>query len=719
MPRMPDTPAFPAPESPAELFRDALGVPHLRAGDELALVEAQGRVTAMDRAWQIEVDRWRAEGRLAERLGPAGLEWDRFARRIRLADTAQRAYDALEDGDRAWVDAYVRGVNGGLPAGRAAGVEFETVDDLPGDAPDPTPWPAWAPLGVFLVAHVLFSPFPNLLWRAHVATTLGDEALDRFAPGAPAAAGSNAWVIHGSRTRSGAPLLAGDPHRLLELPGVYQQVRLACPEYDVLGLAFPGVPGVPHFGHTGAAAWGITNAIAHGVDVFRERLRERDGVVEAFGPSGWEPADRIDERVRVRGADDVKLATVETARGPVVVDGAGGCFSVRLPQRVDRDLGFGVLRTLLRARSAEDVAAAFDGWVDPVNRVVAADAAGAVLRFTAGRVPAREPRDRRLPLPAWDPVSDSRRTLPPPEPVTTFVVDANERPDRPAHDLGHAYPAPTRARRIRDLLVGIESASPEDMAAIHGDVLDERARALVDRLRRVHDEATLSAPAAALADRLLAWDGCTDATSGDAAAFAEWRSALVRRIAGHGALAPLHAPHGMGAVFDPWFSVAGRVGDALESLLDATELGIDATTELVGALEDAALAREAAGDQSGAAGPVWGDTHRLLPLHVLADVPHAPVPQVPDVPVSGDSDTVRCTGSVPGVTDLAFRGSVARWVWDLDDRDRSRWNVPFGASGVPGHPHFADQLDTWVDAETTEVTTDWNRLDRQETPWAG
>ncbi|WP_172979686.1 penicillin acylase family protein [Agromyces agglutinans] len=715
----------------AELFRDALGVPHLRAADELGLAEAQGRVTALDRAWQIEVDRWRAEGRLAERIGPAGLEWDRFARRIRLAETAERAYDALEPDDRAWVDAYVRGVNAGLPEGRrrsanAPGGEFATfasVDVFGAEAPEPTPWPAWAPLGVFLVAHVLFSPFPNLLWRAHLAATLGDEHVDRFTPGVPAAAGSNAWAIHGSRTPTGAPLLAGDPHRLLELPGVYQQVRLACPEYDVVGLAFPGVPGVPHFGHTGSAAWGITNAIAHSADVFRERLRDIDGRVEALGADGWEPVDRRVEAIHVRDGASEQVVALETARGPVVVDGPGGCFSVRLPARVDADLGFAAFRRLLRARSVADVASAFERWVDPVNRVLAADASGDVLRFTAGRAPQREVHERRLPLDAWevgadpggttDPAASGPTPLPPPEPVTSVAVDANERPDRPGHDLGYAYPSSARARRIRTLLADVHDASPADMSSIHADVLDERALALVGRLRDALARPGAPAPSAAGADLaalFFEWDGNRGADSVIAARFAAWHSALVRRLAAHPSLAPLHAPHGMGAIFDPWFSVAGRVGDALESLLDARALGIDGRAELVAALEEAAASEETT---------AWGDRHRLHPLHVLADVPGADVPRMAPVALGGAGDTVRCTGSVPGVTDAGFRGSVARWVWDLADRPGSRWNVPFGASGVPGEVHFDDQLAAWSRGETTPIVTDWHRLARQEDPWAG
>jgi penicillin amidase len=86
-----------------------------------------------------------------------------------------------------------------------------------------------------------------------------------------------------------------------------------------------------------------------------------------------------------------------------------------------------------------------------------------------------------------------------------------------------------------------------------------------------------------------------------------------------------------------------------------------------------------------------------------------------DVPLSGDGDAVRCTGSTPGVTDRAWRGSVARWAWDLADRDNSLWSVPFGAAGEPASPHFADQLAAWTDVRPVRVLTDWTRL-RADTP---
>lgn len=729
------------------VYRDAWGVPHVRATDELALARGQGYVAALDRGWQIEVDRWRAEGRLAERLGEPGLAWDRFAHRVRLADTARRAYAALADDDRAWVDAYTAGVEEGLERGRDVPEMHALADPAwpgGGDLPPHEPWPAWAPLGVFLVAHVLFSGFPHVLWRDHVARTLGaavarsrpdvppTTVLDLLAVDGGPGSGSNAWALAGARTRGGAPLLAGDPHRLLELPGVYQQVRLACDAYDVVGLAFPGVPGVPHFGHAGAAAWGVTNAMAHHVDVVAERLhRTADGGVVAQGPDGPEPADVVHATVRVRapgGPVEHRVETIETARGVVVTGGPddpGRTFAVRLPARVDADLGVAAWRRLLRAGSARDVTDAFATWVDPVDRVLAADRA-TVLSVTAGRVPRRDPIERALPLPGWADAGRARPWVVPPPPVVVadVAVDANERPARPDLDLGRTYAPPHRARRIRALLAAAgDDATAADQSRVHADTLLGGADDLLGWLDRDAytsgdeagaDDSTTARPDPAtvrVAARLRAWDRRMDADSVDAALFAAWRGALVGRVAAHPALAPLHAPHGLDPVFAPWLSVTARVADALPALLGAAWLGIDGAALAWAALADVVRTR---GDASGPA-PAWGDTHRVLGLHVLLDVPGAPVPRVPDVPLGGDTDTVRCTASVPGVSDVCVRGSVARWVWDLADRDASRWGVPFGASGDPRSPHFADRLAAWADAETVPVVTDWALLRHEET----
>ncbi|MEV1056996.1 penicillin acylase family protein [Micromonospora chalcea] len=655
--------------------RDQWGVPQLWAGDADALARLQGRVAATDRAWQISVERWRAEGRLAAHVGPSELAWDRFARRVRLDDTARRCYERLDPDTRRWVEAYVDGVNAGLAEGAAAAPEFAAT----GAAPEP--WRPWSPLGVFLVEHVLFSTFPNKLWHAHVARTLGPDAAGLFAVEGPASSGSNAWVLPADPATGRGSLIAGDPHRLLELPGVYQQVRLACPEFDVVGLAFPGVPGLPHFGHTGHVAWAVTNAMADYQDLYRERLRRDGDRVLARDADGWTPVARHVEEIEVRGGDPETVEVIETPRGPVIDHDrvTGEAIALRAPSRVEARLGFEALLPLLRARRAADVADALRHWVEPVNSVLTADTEGGVRRLVAGLVPVRDERCRREPVPAWEPAYRWRGDYVPPvdERVDGVAVCANDRRDDVAAH-GVDFAPPHRARRIRALL-----AEGAEASTVH---TDDRLPAgplyrLLDRL----DPGRLDEPARALLRRLRRWDRAMAGGSAEAGAYAAWRAALARRLRVHPGLRALDEPCGFDELFAPWTDPAARIGLALDHLAAGFDLAEPAAE---------ALAEVAAGPPPGE----WGSRHLLHPVHlgVAPAVTDAVTAMRERVALAGDTDCVLATSSVPGVSDACWRGPVARYVWDLTDRAASRWIVPFGVSGRPGDPHFADQLTHWA-----------------------
>ncbi|MER6271996.1 penicillin acylase family protein [Streptomyces sp900105755] len=322
-----------------ETYRDAWGIPHLRAADALELARAQGRVTAHDRAWQLEMERHRAQGTSASFLGATALPWDVFARRARLADTARRCFGALERRDpetAQWVRAYVAGVNEGLPGGAARTPEFARIGLASGT------WEPWHPLGVWLTTHILFAGFPAKLWREEAVRHLGEEAVPLFATDGPGTSGSNGWLLAGSRTTTGHPLLAGDPHRFIEAPGVYQQIRLACPEFDVVGLAVPGVPGIAHFAHTGTVAWSITNAMADYQDLYRERLRRTGTDVEALSPDGtWTPTDRHTETIEVYSNPPTELEVLETPRGPVITGWPGTGPGTRTDSGPGTETGLG------------------------------------------------------------------------------------------------------------------------------------------------------------------------------------------------------------------------------------------------------------------------------------------------------------------------------------------------------------------------------------------
>ncbi len=669
-------------------YRDAYGIPHLRADDPGSLAHAQGRVTAHDRAWQIEVERHRSQGTSAAFLGANAVAWDSFARRARLDDTARRCHAALDPATAEWVGHYVDGVNAGLAEGAARAPEFAATGLSPGR------WQPWTPLALWLTHHVLFAGFPTKLWREHVARTLGPQAASLFAVDGNVTSGSNGWLLTGEHTASGAALIAGDPHRFIEAPGIYQQIRLACPEYDVLGLAVPGIPGIAHFGHAGEVAWAITNAMSDYQDAYAERLRRRGTQVEAYGPDGWRPAYRQVETIEVAGAEPVEVEVIETERGPVISGGPDDdpaiTVSLRHPPRVTGDLGFAVLPALLRARTVADIDAALDGWVEPVNVVLAADTAGGLLHRVAGRVPRRHPDNGLRVVPGWEAEHAWRGWHPMPKsPVDGVAVMANERGIAAA--LGVEFAPPYRADRIRELLTTGSGWHPEQMSTVHTDTYLAAAGPLLDLLAGVDG---LSVVAADLRARLLRWDRRMDADSVDAATFADLRAAVVRRLAAHPALAALAEPPPYPEVFRPWLALPPRVGYALTPLLRADLPGLDR----------AALIRDAVEEVAADGGTRrWGDRHRLAPWRALPD-PAAPLgPEL-----SGDHDCVLATSGVPGVTDLCVRGPAARYAWDLARREDSRWVVPLGADGTGRHRD--DQLPLWVRGELIEVTCDWNRL---------
>ncbi|OLZ68581.1 antibiotic transporter [Streptomyces sp. IMTB 2501] len=755
-----------------ETYRDAWGIPHLRASSVLELARAQGRVTALDRAWQLEVERHRSQGTSASFLGADALSWDVLARRARLDDTARRCFAALERRDPEtadWVRAYVDGVNEGLPTGARRAPEFARTGLMPGG------WQPWTPLGIWLATHILFAGFPAKLWREQAIRHLGPDAVGLFATDGPGTAGSNGWLVPGARTATGHALIAGDPHRFIEDPGVYQQIHLSCPEFDVVGLAVPGVPGIAHFGHTGTAAWAITNAMADYQDLYRERLRRTGAGIESLAPDGlWHRATRHTETVDIAGEPPLEIEVIETERGPVIAGGPEGLVagvvgaegnrepvgtagpeglkSAAAGTETDRGPQAGVADHAPRAADGED---APPGPLAP-GRSSTGDAGGHTA--LALRYPPRVTEDlgfsALLPLLRARTVADIDRALDHwAEPVN--VVQAADTTGATLHRVAGRVPVRARANRLHpvpawhpghdwhgwhktpyapvhdDIAVmanqrglatplGVEFAPPHRADRIR-TLLDAHRTWTADAMPAIHTDTHL-ASAAPLLGHLAALDALTP----EAARLRDRLLAWNRRMdadstdaaayaAVRGAVVRRLAAH---PVFAPLAEPPAYPEVLLPWLALVPRIGhalehLLRAEELYGidrpAVVRAALEEIAAAPPSG----TWSDTHRLAAWRALPGESH-------DEPgLAGDHDCVLCTSAVPGLTDRAARGPAARYVWDLADRAGSRWVVPFGADGVPGAPHHHDQLPLWHKGELAPVVTDWTLLtllERTEEP---
>ncbi|MEU6471739.1 penicillin acylase family protein [Streptomyces massasporeus] len=759
-----------------EIYRDAWGIPHLRAGSAAELAHAQGLVTARDRAWQLEVERHRAQGTSASFLGGSALAWDRFARRAGVDDTARRCFADLERRDpetARWVRAYVDGVNEGLAGSTAP--EFARAGLAPGR------WEPWTPLGVWLATHILFAGFPAKLWREQVAAHLDADAIGLFATDGPGTSGSNGWLVGGERTVTGQAVIAGDPHRWIEDPGVYQQIHLSCPEFDVVGLAVPGVPGIAHFGHTGSVAWAITNAMADYQDLYRERLRRTGAGVEALGPDGvWRRASRHTETIEVAGEEPVEVEVIETDRGPVIIGG---------PEGIDGD-------PVDPAYDGDAVDPAYDG--DPVDPAYDSDAVD--LRYhgdpadpaSAGGPagPLDDPADPADPAAP----ADSAAPADPPTPLAPPVAISLRYPPRVTGDLGFsALLSLLRARRVADVDRAFDRwAEPVNVvqaADTEGGVL-HRAAGRVPRRAEANSLRVVPAwepghewhgwhvpPRAGLTDGVAVMANQRGPAEPLGVEFAPPHRAdrIAALLAGkeRWSAADMPALH-----TDTHLASASALLDHLDALDDLTPEAAalrdrlhgwdrrmdagSADAALYAAVRGAVVRRLAAHPAFAAltTPPAYPEVFQpwlaLVPRvgfaleHLLRaedlygiDRPAAVRAAVEDVAVrppagvwgdthrlapwralepeqpydepglSGDHDCVLCTSGVPGLTDRAARGPAARYVWDLARREDSRWVVPLGASGVPGSPHHRDQLPRWLAGDLVPVVTDWARLKKE------
>ena len=738
-----------AVDRPVQVYRDEWGIPHVWAESLHDAFAGQGYVHAADRFWQMDASRRQMQGRWAEWAGPAGLEADKLARRLRVSAACIRDYAALGPAARAMVDAYAAGVNAWL-ATHPAPAEYRLLDAAP------EPWEGWHCIAAMRQRGYLMGSVWFKLWRAAAVGVVGDRDIaklryddggaDRLCipPGAdasrwiarladlrepitalgllPAAAetqgGSNNWAVAPGRTTTGRPLLAGDPHRAFELPGMYAQLHLRCDEFDAIGLTVPGVPAFPHFGHNGSVAWCVTHAFADIHDLYVEHFDPADPA--RYRHRGdWLTATTATEQISVRGAGPETIGITETIHGPVVAGdpARGAALTLKSVQFFDTDRSFDCLLPMLTAASVDDLFLAVRGWGLIDHNLVAADTAGHIGHLVRAVIPRRPAINGWLPVPGWTGEHEWDGVIPPEQmprvddPARGFIVTANNRiaADGPGTGdyLSTDTHPPYRARRIEELLTALVPASPADMAAIHRDDLSVPALQFRAALA---DVTPPSQQAAAIRDLLLAWDGRMAPGSVAAAWYTRLRWAIAAIVgersglAAASAITPLQLPGRTSAVSQLWW-----VLPALLRAGDVTLTGGRAWPEL---LADA-LAVVAAEPPA-----PWQQLHRAALTHPLSPLHAAAAPELspPGAGIGGDNETVWATGCRAESGTAAVYGAIARYVFDVGNWDNSQWIVLAGASGDPASRHYTDQHDAWSRCELIPMRYDWDTITTTGSP---
>jgi penicillin amidase len=548
------------------------------------------------------------------------------------------------------------------------------------------------------------------------------------------ALGSNNWVVDGSRTVSGFPLLANDPHLNARLPSIWYLAHLSAGDYDAIGASFPGTPGII-LGRNRSIAWGATNVAADVEDLYREQIDTSGKLVEYRGK--LEPLQIIPETIRIRGREDVHLDVRISRHGPLVSDAlnannAASSVAARRALAPLEPLAFrwtaldaddttlAAMLKISEAHSWSDFTEALRDFVVPSQNFVYADTAGHIGYYAPGRVPIRSNGDGSLPSTGWTgesewtgwiPFDDLPHTYDPPGHV---IVTANQRPMPASYPylVGLDWPESYRAQRIANLLDDRTKLNPDDFATIQRDTFSLHAQTILPLLLSL---ARPEGAATTEAIRVLRrWNYDARPESAAAAIYEAWFLHL----------APMLLADKLGQL--TMESYQGRFSYVTRFLQRTLAAGTDAASNQ----------RSHPGDAAGQTGGFWCDdpsttkqetcewaVSRALRSAIedlvrrqgsnmsrwrwdvvhRARFPHQGLDSVFGIgrllsrsaPSAGDWSTVN-VGSV--TTDNPYdQMSIAsyRQIIDLSPANDSRFIDAVGQSGHPQSPHYDDFLSDW------------------------
>ena len=760
-------------KAPVVVRRDAHGVPHIDAENQADLFLAQGYVTAQDRLWQMDILRRNAEGGLAAIMGPALVKHDETERVLQIRRTAERIYRNLPAAERSRLDDYARGVNLYIAQCEKSGtlpVEFKlliyrprpwtSVDSisvglmevqvldteavtkltrarvaaklqnakLEADLYPVGSWRDRPPAGTEAEPapprqiRRLKKKDENTQGKRAVPDTAQPQTAWAAFEGARAllsqlgqptcngcAAGSNEWVVAGSHTASGKPLLSNDMHMSLTVPNIWYMAglrapglhpndkdpSLGTPGFQATGVTLPGMPYVVA-GHNKHVAWGFTALEGDVQDLYIEKLNGKGDYLAADG--SWKPLAVDHELIPVRGRRDVHLNVELTDHGPLVnplLRGKNPAIALKWTL-YDPTLNTIPFYAIDTASNWKVFSAALAAWCWPTQNVVYADDQGHIAYHAVGKVPIRPAGLIGVPVTGggheWDgyiPFDDMPHAFDPP---SGFLATANSRVTtaKSPYPLTLNWIDPYRVERIHQMLDGRSGLTPKDMLTVQTDIYSELDHEFAQRFADAIDNTPGpngygDARLRQAARLMRAWDGRL--TTDSAAASIETRA--------RAALWPLILKPKLGKLWTDYHW--GEANFALEEIV----MHADPRWLPPGYKNWNSLLTEAVrkGMEDGDAPSdlsrwVYGSWHVVDLEHPLARfLPFiARIAGTGPQPLSGDRVTVKQVGR-------AF-GPSQRFTMDWSNVDGSTENIVLGESGNPLSPYFRDQWKAWYGGTT-------------------
>jgi penicillin amidase len=765
--------------APIDIIRDADAIPHVFAANKTDALFGLGYVHAQDRLWQMELQRRIGHGRLSEVLGAATIPQDRFLRTVGFGRAAKSAWASTPAWAKQQIEAYVAGVNAFISTHRRSRLppEFSLLrfEPDPWSGVDVIVWVkmmAWdlsANYSFELLRHDLAGavgvermsqlmpayPLAGLSilpdrpgdageaggdgaagakgaadsgssWSAAFASGLssGDPAVGEFLRGGAQSEGlgSNNWVVDGTLTASGKPMLANDPHLSARLPSTWYLAHVAGGDFEMIGATLPGAPAVA-LGRNRHIAWGATNVAADVEDLYREKLNDAGTHAEFRGAQ--EPLTIIPETIIVKGRDPLRLNVRVTRHGPLVSDAINANNEASntgpKPAPIEPlafrwtalDADDSTVASFLKLNAARDwseFTAALRDFVSPAQNFVYGDVNGHIGYYAPGRIPMRASGDGSLPAEGWSgnaewtgwvPFDELPHLYDPPE---HLIITANHRPAPPSypHLLGLEWPEPYRAQRIHDLLRSARDEAhrrgsgltADDFARMQADTLSLHAKALLPLLLS-HARPAGGAPQQAVAV-LRHWDGSSGPDSAAAAIFGAWFHHLAPVLAGDDLGKLLVERYAERFTFVTRFTARTLTANDSTWCDDKTtgaqeSCGDAVTAALVKAVAD--LTERLGNDMSHWR---WDAVHRAVFPHQGFDAVKALRPILSrSVPNGGDWSTVNVA---PAAAEAPYDQKQLpgyREIIDLSPANDSRFLDAVGQSGHFLSPHYDDFLNDW------------------------
>ncbi|PKP35899.1 MAG: penicillin acylase family protein [Bacteroidetes bacterium HGW-Bacteroidetes-17] len=572
---------------PVEIMRDEWGINHIYAKNQHDLFFAQGYTAAEDRLFQFEVWRRQATGTVAEILGERELKRDIGTRLFKFRGDMNEEMNHYHPDGVEIITAYADGVNAYIDEIRAnpeqLPIEFKMLNILP---------EKWTPEVVISRHQGLLGNIGSELQIGQAVAKLGSErvkdlywfhprdpiidldpkinkelltdnilelydayrrtlrfrsedidsayknspeemafAITDDPKEDPLSIGSNNWVVSGALMEDGNTYMANDPHRTIAVPALRYMTHLVAPGWNVIGGGEPEIPGIS-IGHNEYGAWGLTIFSTDGEDLYVYDLNPANLKQYSYKGS-WEEMTSINENIKIKGKDEVKVELLYTRHGPVTyIDTLNHkAYSIRCAWLEPGGAPYLASLRMNQAKSWEEFRAACKYSHIPGENMIWADPKGNIGWQSVGIAPVRRNFSGLVPVPGdgsyeWDgylPIIEKPHLF---NPEKGFFATSNQYvvPDDYEYwdAIGFSWSDPYRGDRSNEVLGSGKKLNMDDMKALQVDYLSIPARTLIPLLANL----SMTGKSAEARDFLKNWDYKLEPQSIAAGIYVAWENKI-------------------------------------------------------------------------------------------------------------------------------------------------------------------------------------------------